>query len=61
MNPRDGGFQKRPKGYISSLKLSSFARSGVEIRFNLRGGISMEGLKIVIFSVSCSAFLFDSF
>ncbi len=60
MNPCDGGFSKRPKVYIYSLKRASLSRSGLEIRSNLRGGISTQGPKIVIFSVSCSAFLFDS-
>ncbi|KAL9969571.1 hypothetical protein ACROYT_G021800 [Oculina patagonica] len=61
MNSRDGGFSKRPKLYISSLKLAGFAVSGVKISFKLRGGIAKQGHKIVIFNDSCSTFLFDSF
>ncbi len=45
-------FPKRLKLYISSLKLEEF---------NLRGGISKQGSKPIIFSASCSTFLFDSF
>ncbi len=36
---RDGGILKRPKQYISGLKLAGFARSGVKISFYLRGEI----------------------
>ncbi|KAL9969570.1 hypothetical protein ACROYT_G021799 [Oculina patagonica] len=61
MNPRDGGFSKSPKLYISSLKLAGFAVSGVKISFKLRGGIAKQGPKIVIFNDSCSTFLFDTF
>ncbi|KAL9969568.1 hypothetical protein ACROYT_G021797 [Oculina patagonica] len=61
MNPRDGGFSKRPKLYISSLKLAGFAGSEVKISFNLHGGISTQRPKIVIFNASCSPFQFDSF
>ncbi len=61
MNPRDGGFSKRPKLYISSLKLAGFAGSGVEIRFNLSGGILTQGPKIVISRGSLVTFLFDPF
>ncbi|KAL9969572.1 hypothetical protein ACROYT_G021801 [Oculina patagonica] len=61
MTPRDGGFSKRPKLYISSLKLAGFAGSGVKISFNLHGGISTQRPKIVIFNASCSPFQFDSF
>ncbi len=61
MNPRDGGFPKRLKLYILSLKLTGFAGSGVKIRFNLPGGISTQGPKIVIYSCACGTFLFYSF
>ncbi len=33
----------------------------MKIRFNLRGGMSTQGIKIVIFSGSCSTFFFDYF
>ncbi len=45
MNPRDGGFAKRPKLYISSLKLASFAGSGIKIRVNLRDSMLTQGPK----------------
>ncbi|KAL9960230.1 hypothetical protein ACROYT_G033660 [Oculina patagonica] len=74
MNPRDGGFPKRPKLYISSLKLAGFAGSEVEISFNagfagsggkisfnVRGGISTQGSEIVIISGPFSTFTHDSF
>ncbi len=61
MNPRDGGFPKRSKVYISSLKLACFAGSGVKISFILRGRISTQEPKIVTFSCSNRAYLFDSF
>ncbi len=61
INPCDSGFPKVPTPYISRLKLASFAGSGVVIRSNLRGSILTLGPKIVIFSGSCSTFLFDSF
>ncbi len=61
MNPRDGSFPKRLKLYILSLKLTGFAGSGVKIRFNLPGGMSTQGPKIVSFRGSCSTFVFDSF
>ncbi len=50
INPRDGGFPIRTKLYIPSLKLNGFARSGVKITFNLRGGISTKVPKIAISS-----------
>ncbi len=60
MNPRYGGFTKKPKLYISRHKLAGVCATEVKIRFNLRRGISRQGPKIVIFSRSCSTFLFDS-
>ncbi len=60
-NPRDGGFPKRLKLYISSLKVAGFSGSGEKIRFHLRGGMSTQGPKIVIYSGTYSTFLFDSF
>ncbi|KAL9972438.1 hypothetical protein ACROYT_G018740 [Oculina patagonica] len=35
MNPRDEGFSKRPKLYISSLKPAGFAESGVKSSFSV--------------------------
>ncbi|KAL9986767.1 hypothetical protein ACROYT_G000960 [Oculina patagonica] len=61
MNPRDGGFPKRPKMYFSSLKRAGFAGCEVKLSSYLRDGISTAGLIIVIFSGSSSTFLFDSF
>ncbi len=60
-NPRDDGFPTRLKLHISSVKLVSFAGSGVKTSLKLRYSISTQGPKIVIFSGSCSTFLFDSF
>ncbi len=50
VNVRACSFPKRPKLYISSLKLASFAGSGVKIRFNQRRGTLTQGPKIVISS-----------
>ncbi len=61
MNPRDGLFPKRPTLYIWSLKGAGFAGSGVKISFILRGSISMQGPKIIIFRSLCIAFLLGSF
>ncbi len=61
INPRDGIFPKRTKLYILSLKLAVSDGSVVKISFNLHGGILTQGPEIVIFSGSCSTFLFDSF
>ncbi|KAL9986766.1 hypothetical protein ACROYT_G000959 [Oculina patagonica] len=61
MNPRDGGFPKRPKMYFSSLKRAGFAGCEVKLSSYLRDGISTAGLIIVIISGSSSTFLFDSF
>ncbi|KAL9986768.1 hypothetical protein ACROYT_G000961 [Oculina patagonica] len=61
MNPRDGGFPKRPKMYFSSLKRAGFAGCEVKLSSYLRDGISTAGLKIVIISGPSSTFLFDSF
>ncbi len=61
MSPRDGIFPKRAKLYISCLKLAGLTRSGVKTNINVRGGISTQVPKIVIFIGSCSTFLFVSF
>ncbi len=61
MNPRDGGFAKRAELFISSLNVACFAESVVKRSSHLRGGISIQGPKIVIFSGSWRAFLFDYF
>ncbi len=42
-------------------KIFGFARSGVKIGSNLRSFIPAQGPKIVVFSGSCSTFLFYSF
>ncbi len=60
-NPRDFGFPKERKRYISNIKLTSLAGSGVKISYNLRGGILTQGPKIVIFSGSWSTFLSNPF
>ncbi len=60
INPRDDIFPKRPKLYISSLKLACFTGSGMKISLNLRGCISTQGPKIAIFSGTCVTFSFDS-
>ncbi len=60
MNPRDGRFAKRPKRYLSNLKLAGFAGCGMKISCHLHGGTLTQGPKIVIFSGSCSIFIFDS-
>ncbi len=61
VNPRDGIFPKRPKVYISSLKLAGRTGSVVKTSISLRGGISTQRPKIAIFCGSCKYFLFDSF
>ncbi len=38
ITPRDGGFPKRPRLYISSNNLAKFAVSRVKISFSLCGG-----------------------
>ncbi len=48
MNPRDGGFAKRPKLYISNFKPSGFAECGMKISFHLRGGTLTQGPIIVV-------------
>ncbi len=60
INPREGIFPRRNKLYILSLKLAGFAGSGVKIGYGQRYGILTHGAKIVIFSGSCSTFLFNS-
>ncbi len=60
MNPRDGSFASTPKLYISSLKLASFARSGVTIRVNLRGGTQVPKSSFSVSHVALSySSLFD--
>ncbi|KAL9986769.1 hypothetical protein ACROYT_G000962 [Oculina patagonica] len=57
MNPRDGGFPKRPKMYFSCLKRGGFAGCEVKLTSFLR----YAGIIIVIISGPSSTFLFDSF